>query len=71
MNTELKITDPKKKFTFLANPVAGSTAQYASSYLRKVAFTLETSVRQPLADRVEQHLVIIKYLLSAYGMVES
>jgi predicted deacylase len=71
VNTKLKITDPKKKFTFLANPIVGSTAQYASSYLRKVAFTLETSVRQPLADRVEQHLAIVRYLLASCGMVES
>ncbi|MPN37087.1 hypothetical protein SDC9_184603 [bioreactor metagenome] len=46
------ITEPKKKFSVLANPIAGSTAYYANTVLHIPSFTIETSSQQPLEDRV-------------------
>jgi predicted deacylase len=64
------IGEQRKKFTFLANPVKGSTAYYASNYLKIPAFTIETSSRQPIDDRVGQHVEIVRFLLAAEGLLK-
>ena len=46
---------------------ASSAAWYAGKYLGIAAFTVETSSRQPLADRVRQHLLVVRELLAAGG----
>lgn len=62
------ITDPKKKFSVLANPIAGSTAFYANNVLHIPSFTIETSTQQPLEDRVRFHFLLSKFILFQQGI---
>lgn len=64
-----RITEPQKKFSVLANPIAGSTSYYANSGLNKVAFTIETSSKQPLDDRVNYSFQIASFLLATQGVL--
>ncbi len=64
-----QIKEKHKKFTFLATPIQGSTAYYASVHLNIPAFTVETSKEQPLADRVSQHVGIVTFMLAAEGLI--
>ena len=64
-----KITEEKKKFSVLANPIAGSTAYYANTVLKVPAFTVETSSDQPLEDRVNFSFEIAKSILASQGVV--
>jgi len=64
-----QITDPKKKFSVLANPIAGSTAYYANTVLKVPAFTIETSSRQPLEDRVKYSFTIASFLVASQGVI--
>ena len=64
------IQEDRKKFTVLANPIAGSTAYYANSVLQVPAFTVETSSQQPLADRVNFSFTIARFLLASQGVLE-
>lgn len=64
------IQEDKKKFTVLANPIAGSTADYANTVLKVSAFTIETSGTQPLEDRVNFSFNIAKFLLASQGVIE-
>ena len=64
-----RLSERRKKFTFLASPVKGSTAFYASTHLNIPAFTIETSKLQPLADRIDQHAEIVRYLLTTEGLL--
>lgn len=65
-----KIKEPYKRFSVLANPIVGSTAHYANSYLKVPAFTVETSDKQALDDRVEYSFQIAKFLISSQGVIE-
>lgn len=65
-----KIKEPYKRFSVLANPVVGSTAYYANSYLKVPAFTVETSSKQALEDRVEYSFQIAKFLIASQGVIE-
>ena len=62
-----EISEDVKKFSLVGNPIRSSSAWYAGKYLGIAAFTVETSAQQPLQDRVEQHLAIVKELLTAGG----
>jgi len=64
------ITEDKKKFSVLANPIAGSTAYYANTVLKVPAFTVETSGDQPLEDRVHFSFEIAKFLVSSQGIID-
>lgn len=64
-----QLPEKHRKFTFLSSPVEGSTAYYASTVLDIPAFTLETSVKQPLEDRVHQHVTITRFLLASEGLI--
>lgn len=64
------IQEDKKKFTVLANPIAGSTADYANTVLKVPAFTVETSDKQPLEDRINFSFTIAKFLLTSQGVLE-
>lgn len=65
-----QITEPKKKFSVLANPIAGSTAYYANTVLKIPAFTVETSSDQPLEDRVNYSFQIAKFLIDSQDILE-
>jgi len=65
-----QITEAKKKFSVLANPIAGSTAHYANTVLKVPAFTVETSGDQPLEDRVHFSFEITKFILSSQGVID-
>ena len=62
-----EISDDVKKFALVGNPIRFSSAWYVGKYLGVAAFTVETSSKQPLKDRVEQHLAIVRELLAAGG----
>lgn len=64
-----QITEPHKKFSVLANPIAGSTAYYANTILHVPAFTVETSSAQPLEDRVNYGFQIVKFLVASQGII--
>jgi predicted deacylase len=59
-----QITDPKKKFSVLANPIKGSTAYYANTVLGVPAFTIETSDKQPLEDRTNFSFKIASFIIA-------
>jgi len=63
------ITEDKKKFNVLANPIAGSTAYYANTILKVPAFTIETSDKQPIEDRVKYSFTIAKFLVASTGII--
>ena len=62
-----EIDEEVKKFTRLGPPIRRSAAWYAGKALGIAAFTVETSAQQPLADRVGQHLAVVKELLMTGG----
>lgn len=64
-----QIKEDKKKFSVLANPIAGSTAYYANTVLKVPAFTVETSGDQPLEDRVNFSFTIAKSLIASQGLI--
>lgn len=59
----LGIAEPVKKFALVGHPIPGSSAWYAGKTFGIAAFTVETSSKQPLEERAEQHLMIVKALL--------
>ena len=61
------IDEDVKKFSRLGPPIRRSAAWYAGKALGIASFTVETSAQQPLADRVGQHLVVVKELLMTGG----
>lgn len=61
------ITDDVKKFSLVGHPIRLSAAWYAGKYLGIAAFTVETSSQQPLTERVEQQLAVVRTLLAAGG----
>lgn len=64
-----QITEDKKKFSVLANPIIGSTAHYANTVLNVPAFTVETSSDQSLEDRVNFSFEIAEFLVSSQGVI--
>lgn len=66
----LRIDEEVRKFALVGHPIKSSSAWYAGRYLGIAAFTVETSVQQSLEDRVNQHLAIVKELLSAGGWLK-
>lgn len=62
------ISEPYKKYAFGAHPIPGSGAWYATKQYGIAAFTVETSGEQSMEDRIQQHLVIVRYLLTAGGI---
>ena len=65
-----KITDDIEKFSLVGHPIRKSAAWYAGKYLGIAAFTVETSSQQPLTERVEQQLAVVRALLAAGGWLE-
>lgn len=69
MTINQHITEEKKKFSVLANPIAGSTAHFANTVLKVPAFTVETSGDQPLEDRVKFSFEIAMFLVASQGVI--
>jgi predicted deacylase len=63
----LHIADNVAKFSLVGHPIRASSAWYAGKFLGIAAFTVETSSRQPLAERARQHLLVVTELLTAGG----
>ena len=61
------INEEARKFQLAGHPIRYSSAWYAGKYLKAAAVTVETSIKQPLGDRVEQDLTIVRELLAAGG----
>ena len=62
-----RIAGDMVKFSLVGHPIPSSAAWYAGKYLGIAAFTVETSSRQPLAERVQQQLMVVRELLTAGG----
>ena len=62
-----QIADDVVKFSLVGHPIRSSSAWYAGKFLGIAAFTVETSSRQPLAERARQHLLVVTELLTAGG----
>ena len=58
-----------EKFGYGPYPVPDSAAYYAGKQLGIAAFTIETSSKNSLEERVRQHVVIAEYLINAEGVV--
>lgn len=58
-----------EKFGYGPYPVKNSAAYYAGKKLNIIAFTVETSSKNKLEERVRQHSVIAEYLINAEGVV--
>lgn len=62
-----EINEGVRKFTLVGHPIRNSSAWYAGKNMGIAAFTVETSAQQPLEDRIEQHLAIVRELLTSGG----
>ena len=62
-----QIADDVVKFSLVGHPIRSSSAWYAGKFLGIAAFTVETSSRQPLAERARQHFLVVTELLTAGG----
>lgn len=63
------IADRSKQFSLLAHPIPHSAAHFAAEKFGIAAFTVETAGTQPIEDRIAQHIIIARYLLSAEGVL--
>ena len=64
------ISEGVKKFALVGHPIPESSAWYAGKYFGIAAFTVETSSKQALEERVGQHMAMVHALLSAGGWLE-
>lgn len=62
-----ELVEDLKKFTLVGHPIGHSAAWYAGKFLGIASFTVETSSQQPLEERVEQQLAVVRELLAAGG----
>lgn len=58
-----------EKFAYGPYPIPDSAAYYAGKQLGIAAFTIETSSKNSLEERVRQHVAIAEYLITAEGVV--
>lgn len=63
------IPDDKIKFTRRGPTIDSSLARAASGHLKIPTFTLETTSKQPLEKRVQQHEIMVHRLLNHIGMM--
>jgi predicted deacylase len=64
-----QITEPHKRFSLVAHPVPHSASYYAAERYNIAAFTLETAGVQPLAERIDQHVTLVSFLLQQEGLL--
>lgn len=62
------IKKPNHRFSLLKYPIQGSLARAAGRDLKVKAMILETSRRQPLQTRVDQHVTMVEALLDRLQM---
>lgn len=67
-NENKAISAANQKFTRMHYPLKGSIARAAGQWLGIRAMTFETSVKQPQATRINQHLIMVHTILSYLGM---
>ena len=65
----ISIDEAEKKFVPLGPPVNGSLARAAAIHLGAKSMILETTYKQPMALRVEQHCAMVECLLSDLDML--
>jgi len=63
------IENPSHRFSLLKYPIKGSLARAAGLVLGTKAMILETSRKQPLETRIEQHVTMVGAALKRLGMV--
>mgnify|MGYP001046716726 CR=1 FL=1 len=63
------ISNSKHHYSVLRYPVKGSLARAAGQLLGARAMILETSRKQPLETRVDQHVTMVKAALARIGML--
>lgn len=63
------ITNPSLKFVRRNLPIDGSLARAAGEHLHVPGMTLETTDKQPMEKRVEQHQIMVRTLLAHLGML--
>ncbi len=64
------ITDESKKFLLLRPPAKGSLTRAAAETMNAKAILIETTRREPLQTRVDQHCLLVRRLLQELGMLE-
>lgn len=64
-----QIGERHRQFSPAAHPLPHSAAHYAAERYGIAAFTLETAVVQPLADRIAQHVALVSCLLRQEGLL--
>lgn len=65
------ISEDSKKFLLLRWPARGSLTRAAAQELKANAMIIETTRREPLDTRVEQHCLLVRRLLRELGMLEA
>jgi len=63
------ITDATLKFVRRDMPIDGSLARAAGEHLHVPGMTLETTDKQPMEKRVQQHHLMVRQLLNRLGML--
>lgn len=63
------ITNATLKFVRRDLPIDGSLARAAGEHLHVPGLTLETTDKQPMAKRVQQHHLMVRQLLAQLGMI--
>lgn len=63
------ISNSRHHYSLLRYPVKGSLARAAGQLLGTRAMILETSRKQPLESRIEQHVTMVKAALARVGML--
>ena len=63
------LPEPHRKFSLVAHPAPSSAAEYFGSSARIAAFTMETSSKQPIEERVAQHIFLVRALLKQEGLL--
>src|SRR5690606_9789118 len=64
------IANKNHRFSLLKYPVKGSLARAAGLVLSTRAMILETSRKQPLDTRVQQHVTVVRAALEKLGMIK-
>lgn len=63
------LLEPHRKFSLVAHPAPFSAAEYFGRNARIAAFTMETSSKQPVGERVDQHIFLVHALLKWEGLL--
>lgn len=64
----LRIAEGPERFAVLIGPVQGSTAYAVGRYLEIAAFTVETTTKMALDERIEHQILVVRMMLKAIGV---